>query len=169
VGRDELIGSVETYLKAGERVLLQGLGGSGKTALAATVAAKYLENKGTVLWLQAGDDSPETLFDAVARAFGARQSFNQTTDKPKATRDLLVKHKVTLFVLDDVWNAYALSKLSEALPEGLPFLVTSRQRYPKLKRLDVGRLTRQAALELWGFMRTLIFTKTLTQISCVTS
>jgi DNA-binding SARP family transcriptional activator/energy-coupling factor transporter ATP-binding protein EcfA2 len=148
VGRDDLVGSIEACLHKGERVLLQGLGGSGKTALAATVAARHLTRQGLVLWLQAGDDDPDTLFDALARAFDARQNLNQTLDKAKALRDLLVKNKITLLVLDDVWNAYTLSKLSEALPEGLALLVTSRQRYPKLKRIDVGRLMRQAALEL---------------------
>src|SRR5262245_16570947 len=37
-GRDEVTASIDVLLDAGEHVLLYGLGGSGKTALAATIA-----------------------------------------------------------------------------------------------------------------------------------
>jgi DNA-binding SARP family transcriptional activator len=146
-GREALLNEARNLLQNGERVLLQGLGGSGKTALAAGVAEQHLSStkQGKVLWLQAGDDDLEALLDATARAFDARQALK---DNPKALQDLLIKNKITLFVIDDVWNAYSLSKLLELLPTSLKTLVTSRQRYPKLKRLDVGRLTRDAAIEL---------------------
>jgi DNA-binding SARP family transcriptional activator/ABC-type lipoprotein export system ATPase subunit len=148
-GREPILAEIQTQLQNGERILLQGLGGSGKTALAAAIAEGHLRTttNGKVLWLQAGDDNPDALLDAVARAFDARQSLSQTQSKAKLVQDLLLKNKITLFVLDDVWNAYALSKLTEALP-ALQFVVTSRQRYPKLKRVDVGRLTREAAIQL---------------------
>ena len=149
IGRADLLEEVKGRLETDGRVLLHGFGGTGKTALAATFASHYLEkNDGALLWLQAGDDDPDTLFDAIAGAFEARQAISQSHNKVKAVHDLLTKAKLDLFVLDDVWNAYALSKLSEALPEGLPLLVTARQRYPKLKRIDVGRLRREDALEL---------------------
>jgi DNA-binding SARP family transcriptional activator/predicted transcriptional regulator len=148
-GRDKLLKDVETHLENKKRVLLHGFGGMGKTALATLVAARWLEqDKKSVLWLQAGNDDATLLFDAVARAFDAQQTLSQTKDAAKAIRDLLIKHKISLFVLDDVWNAYALSKIMEAIPESIPLLVTSRQRYPNLTRVDVGRLGREAALEL---------------------
>ncbi len=148
-GRDKLLEDVEAHLAGKKRVLLHGFGGAGKTAVATLVAAKWLEkNKSPVLWLQAGDDDVTTLFDALARAFDAQQSLSQSKDVAKTIRDLLSKNKISLFVLDDVWNAYALSKVIEAVPENIPLLVTSRQRYPKLTRVDVGRLERGAALEL---------------------
>jgi DNA-binding SARP family transcriptional activator len=148
-GRDKLLEKVEVHLASEKRVLLHGFGGAGKTALATLVAARWLEqNKASVLWLQAGDDKADTLFDAVARTFDARQTLSQSKDATKAIRDLLIKNKISLFVLDDVWSAYALSKMIEAVPESIPLLVTSRQRYPNLTRVDVGRLEREAALEL---------------------
>jgi DNA-binding SARP family transcriptional activator len=148
-GRDKLLDNVAAHLAANKRVLLHGFGGAGKTAVATLTAATWLEqNKAPVLWLQAGDDSPNVLFDALARAFDAQQTLSQGKDATKTIRDLLTKHKISLFVLDDVWNAYALSKIMEAIPESVPLLVTSRQRYPKLTRVDVGRLERKAALEL---------------------
>jgi DNA-binding SARP family transcriptional activator len=148
-GRDKLLVDIEKHLATSKRVLLHGFGGAGKTALATLVATRWLEqNKKSVLWLQAGDDKADTLFDAIARAFDARQSLNQSKDTIKTIRDLLIKHKISLFVLDDVWNAYALSKIMEALPESISLLVTSRQRYPNLTKVDVGRLGREAGLEL---------------------
>jgi DNA-binding SARP family transcriptional activator len=147
-GRENLLGDIQTHIKKQEQILLQGLGGSGKTALAAAAAAQHLQHKQTkVLWLQAGDDDPDALFDAIARALESRQFLNQTKDKTKTIQDLLKQHKITLVVLDDVWNAYGLSKVMEALPS-IAFIATSRQRYPKLKRLDVGRLPREAAIQL---------------------
>jgi DNA-binding SARP family transcriptional activator len=148
-GRDKLLDNVATHLATNKRVLLHGFGGAGKTAVATLTAAKWLEqNKAPVLWLQAGHDSPNVLLDALARAFDAQQTLGQGKDATKTIRDLLTKHKISLFVLDDVWNAYALSKIMEAIPESVPLLVTSRQRYPKLTRVDVGRLERPASLEL---------------------
>jgi DNA-binding SARP family transcriptional activator len=148
-GRDKLLNDVAAHLERKKRVLLHGFGGMGKTALATLVVAKWLEkNKAPVLWLQGGNDDATILFDAISRAFDAQQTLSQHKNAAKAIRDLLIKNKISLFVLDDVWNAYALSKVIEALPEGIPFLVTSRQRYPNLTRVDVGRLGREAALEL---------------------
>ena len=151
VGRTDLISDALAALKEQKRVLLHGFGGTGKTALAATIAEIYLSDEhDKVLWLQAGDDPPDTLFDAVARAFEAQQQLSQAKDVEKTNiiKALLEKHKISLFVLDDVWNAYALSKIIEAVPDDIPLLVTSRQRYPKIKRLDVGRLAREDGLEL---------------------
>ena len=151
VGRTELIGDALSALQKQKRVLLHGFGGAGKTALAAAVAETYLNNeKDKILWLQAGDDAPDTLFDALARAFEAQQHLSQAkaADKTDIIKELLSKNKLSLFVLDDVWNAYALSKVLEAVPEDIPLLVTSRQRYPKIKRLDVGRLARKDGLRL---------------------
>jgi DNA-binding SARP family transcriptional activator len=148
-GRDNLLKDVEAHLESKNRVLLHGFGGMGKTALATSVVAQWLEqNKTPVLWLQAGNDDTTILFDAIARAFDAQQTLSQSKDAAKTIRDLLTKNKISLFVLDDVWNAYALSKVMEAIPETIPLLVTSRQRYPNLTRVDVGRLGRGAALEL---------------------
>ena len=47
-------------------MLLYGLGGVGKTALAAEVASGYLQ-KGDVLWLQAGLSSAAELLEAAGQ------------------------------------------------------------------------------------------------------
>lgn len=150
VGREKLLQEALELLKKGERVLLHGFGGMGKTALAATVAKHFLNDKRTAVWLQVGSDNPDVIFDALAQPFEAGQDIAQAEDKTKALQAVLVKQKLSLLVLDDVWNAYTLSKVMEALPEGLPLLVTSRQRYPKLIKVYVDRLERKASLELLG-------------------
>ncbi len=154
IGRDELLKEVEGELKVKERILLHGFGGMGKTALAATIAARHLKDANTkVLWLQAGDDDPYTLFDAISLVFDAKQRVSQAKniDKGKLIHDLFTKYSISLLILDDVWNAYALSKIIEIIPENLPLLVTARQRYPKLRRKDVGNLPRKQALQLFSY------------------
>ncbi len=151
IGRNELMSQIDTLLKENERVLLHGFGGVGKTALAATTAAKHLSERGKALWFQVGNDDIESLFDSIARLFEAQKHISQVTNKGKAICELLSKEKISLLVIDDVWNAYALSKLGEAVPHSTALLVTSRQRYPKFKRVDVGRLERSASLELLSY------------------
>ncbi len=146
IGRDDLLAELNETLKTNKRILLHGFGGTGKSALAASFAKQWLEtNRGSVLWLEAGDDSAESLFDAIAKAFNAQNQVNQTAN-PSSTLKSLLSKNTSLFILDDAWNSYALSKLQDALPEQLGFIVTARLRHTKLKRLDVGRLKREDAL-----------------------
>ena len=148
IGRDDLLKSIDKSLAKNKRLLLHGFGGSGKTAVVASYANRFLtKNSGSILWLQAGDDSPESLFDAIAKAFDASQELSQSKDKAKFIKNLVDK-KIKLFILDDVWNAYALSILSETIPSGIALIATSRQRYPRFKRIDVGCLNRNDSLEL---------------------
>ena len=165
IGRDELLKEVEKELKAGEHILLHGFGGMGKTALAATIAARHLKGTNTkVLWLQAGDDDLYTLFDAISLVFDAKQRVSQAKniDKGKLIRGFFTKHSISLLILDDVWNAYALSKIIEIMPGNLPLLVTARQRYPRLKRKDVGNLPRKQALQLLSYYARKDFTRNKT-------
>lgn len=154
-GREKLLQEVSSLLQQGKCVLAQGFGGMGKTALAATVAKTFLTDsknlkgqKKSVLWLQVGADNPEVVLEALARPFDAQQELTKAENKPAFLADVFKKHKLSLLVLDDVWNAYTLSKVIEALPPGLPLLVTSRQRYSRLERVYVDRLERNDAIEL---------------------
>lgn len=149
IGRDDLLEEVPRLLVGGRRVLIHGFGGMGKTALTAELAGQHLEaTDGAVIWLQAGSDDPDSLFDALAHPFEAQQAIVKATDKTSALREILAKSDVSLIVLDDVWNAYSLSKVADAVPKDLPLLVTSRQRYPRFERVYTDRLERSAALEL---------------------
>jgi DNA-binding SARP family transcriptional activator len=66
-GREQLLQEISDFLQQGERVLAQGFGGMGKTALAATIARLFLkEQQRPVLWLQVGADNPEVILEALA-------------------------------------------------------------------------------------------------------
>ena len=147
IGRRDLLDRTVGMLSEQTRVLVHGFGGIGKTALAATIAGHYLD-QGKVLWLELGQDDPAAVLDALAEPFDAQQRIAQTNNKTEVLANLLKDSGVCLIVLDDVWNAYTLSILLDTLPPEIPLLVTSRQRYPRLKRVNVGRLSREAGLEL---------------------
>jgi len=154
IGRAALLAEIDGLLDKGKRVLLQGFGGMGKTALAAWVVAERITaGKGPVLWLRAGTEDRDGLMLALSRPFKAQAALTKETspaNQARIVRTLLSTNQVRLVVLDDAWNARALTQLLSvnALPAGLPILVTSRSRFVGLTRLDVGRLPRPAALEL---------------------
>jgi tetratricopeptide (TPR) repeat protein len=156
VGRDALVAEVNGLLDKGKRVLLQGFGGMGKTALAAHIAANRInDKKGAVLWLRAGTEDRDSLLTALVRPFNAQQNVLSETSpaaQARAVRLILAAHNVSLIVLDDVWNGRALTQLlnGNAVPQGVPILVTSRHRFTGLTRLDVGKLSRKASLALLG-------------------
>lgn len=148
IGRDQLLTDIKQSLEAGEHILLHGFGGTGKTSVAATVSATWLKTHPNALWLQAGHSNADALFDAVARALDSQQDLAQTTNKSETIRQQLIEHKISLIILDDLWNSYALEHFKQGLPNHLPLIVTARERHPKLKRFDIGKLKRQDALTL---------------------
>ena len=149
-GREEQLRQARDLLSTRRSVLLQGMGGIGKTALAATLAAETLASGQAVLWLDLGDDAPDVAFDALASPLGARRQVAQGPPavRSQALQQAIVQADVGLIVLDDAWNAYTLGRLREVLPEGVSLIVTARQRYAGLPRLSVDRLLRADALIL---------------------
>lgn len=154
IGRDELLDKTTDLLNQQEHVLLQGFGGTGKTALAAEIAATWIKNgKGPVLFLKVGNETAETLFEALARPFNQQPEIAAlpVDEKPQAIRKLLLERQIQLVVLDDAWNGKALMQLMKAIPNTLPLIVTSRQWYPTFKFINVGRLERNNALKLLSY------------------
>jgi tetratricopeptide (TPR) repeat protein len=149
-GRDETLAEVRARLDEGARVLLQGFGGMGKSALAATVAANWLDDdKGSVLWLRAGSEDADTILEALARPFDAHQEIAKTAgrEKTRALQRVLARSEVTLVVLDDVWEGAALNEVLRAIPRRMPVLVTARQRYAldyivEIRGLDAAQAIR---------------------------
>ncbi len=144
IGRDALLAQISAALDKGQRVLLQGMGGMGKTALAAEIAARRVSG-GSVLWLRAGTERAPALLEALVRPFDA------SSIDGSAVRKLIGEAGVKLVVLDDVWEGAVLKQVIDALPRPLPVLVTSRQRYPLNQIIDVGELEPTTALELLNY------------------
>ncbi len=153
VGRDALLAEARSLLEEHSRVLLQGFGGMGKTALAAALAARWIDDgKGSVLWLRTGTENASTIFEALASPFNARQAIASATGNARATavRSMLTESGATLLVLDDVWDGTSLNQVLRAIPRDLALLVTSRQRYALDEILEIGKLDEQDALRLLG-------------------
>jgi tetratricopeptide (TPR) repeat protein len=151
IGREPILRDVRKLLAAGERVLLHGFGGMGKTALAATAAGEWLEGgKGSALWLKAGSSSEEVLLESLSRPIGAwQQIMSLEGDARNSTfRKSLRKSGVKLIVLDDCWNGRALFAVIASLPPDIPALVTSRQRFAVDHMLNIAELTLDESLAL---------------------
>ncbi len=154
IGRDELVAEVQDLLAEGDRVLLRGFGGMGKTALAAAIAAEYVDSgSGPVLWVKAGAADADAIFEAIARALGEQQAIAGVTGEERVhrVRRLLAAHKGLLLALDDAWNGSALASVIQALPRSAPLLVTARERFPLDEIIEVGQLKPDQALKLLGY------------------
>jgi tetratricopeptide (TPR) repeat protein len=149
IGRDDLIAEINPLLDVGETVLLQGFGGMGKSALAATVAAGRINGR-PVLWQRLGTETPDAAFEAITRPFNAQQAVAaaKADEKRSVVRGLLVQARVGLVVLDDAWDGETLNAVLRAIPQTVPILVTSRHRYPVGKIIRVDELPPDKALEV---------------------
>ena len=161
VGRDSLIEEVSAVLDTGRRVLLHGLGGNGKTALAATVADRRVEaGKGSYAWVRMGQANEEAFFEAVLTQFASdeereRIRADSGDRKVLAIKSVLAKSNFGTLVVDDLWSGPALFAVLNATPDAMPVLVTSRTRFttsPGGAGLDVavevGNLAPEDALRL---------------------
>lgn len=150
-GRDDLVLRVLDLLRDGERVLLTGMGGIGKTSLAATLSAEYVRASGQpVIWLETGFQNAREILLALARAFN-QQSILSKPDPAAAVMELLASQN-GLLVLDNCWNASALFEVMNAVPNHLPALLTSRQRIPiDGEVIDVGILDADDARQLLAY------------------
>lgn len=126
VGRDALLGRVYTFLKENRAVQVTGAPGSGKTALAATLAAAYTEQPGGVLWLDVDNSSIENLLVRIGRAYGVREI--TSTEYPLgmvgAVANTLTRHK-PLVVLDGSLSDQVAQAFVARCAPNLPVLFTA--------------------------------------------
>lgn len=128
LGRDADIAAVHLALKANQPILLYGAPGSGKSSLAAAVAAERTGSDGGVLWLDLAEDSLRSLLVRVARAYGVALRPDSAQDDQTATvRELIRAHR-PLIVLDGVVNLPAARAFVDACCADLPVILTHAHR-----------------------------------------
>ncbi len=146
VGRQHMIETVNAWLDANGRVLLYGLGGAGKTALAATIADRRIDaHKGPYIWMRTGNADEDVVLDGLARCLATALGTGATLPPAGDARLLAVDRHMSaigirLCVLDDVWNAAALHTVLKAIPAGVAVLVTSRLKLGVDHQLEVDGL-----------------------------
>lgn len=155
-GREAQLRQLDKWLAQARRVLLFGLAGSGKTALAATAAERFLaRQQRPVIWLECAHMDTGTAFDELAQRLGTAEE-KQTIHRASGTSDLKAVHAMLshypgcLLVLDNVWNGRALYEVLQAIPEEMPVLVTSRTAFAFSfdELMTVDELDPEAALAL---------------------
>lgn len=156
IGRADLMAQIGSLVQENRRILLQGFGGMGKTALASWFAAEWMKQSDThspALWLEIGAAQPDTVFESLARPFNAVQQIAvlHGDDKLRGVRQLLRLAGIKLVILDNAWDRDALTTVLQAMPSDVPVIVTSRQAYPIGVRLDVDELAQEKALETLGY------------------
>lgn len=132
-GRDEALDLALAGLRGGETVLVHGMPGVGKTALATEVAYRLLaepNNALSVLWVRdLGAVDLAGLCDAIATQLGETHVRDlDLAAKPVETRALLAKHPLALVLDNLALAATALQFRTSACPAGLPVLITSQDR-----------------------------------------
>ncbi len=154
IGRDKVLKKINRLIDEQEPILLHGFGGMGKTALAASVAATFIEsNKKSVLWLEMGAKSTGMVFEALAKAIGKQSDIAEKTgdERVMAMREILADFD-GLLVLDNVWNEHTLFQTMRGLPPLLPVIITSRYTMPiDGEVIDIEALPDDDALTLLSY------------------
>ena len=156
IGRENLLDQAINILNQREPVLLQGFSGSGKTALAYEIAAKWINNERQgVLWMRVGRNSFDSILEGLTVAIDPNQvkvlASASKEDQILKLRDLILQSGNSLVVLDDAWNDKALYEIVQALPPRIALVVTSRNRYPLMNNIEVGRLDRFISLQVLDY------------------
>jgi tetratricopeptide (TPR) repeat protein len=149
VGRQSFIEQANAMLDQSRHVLLTGMAGIGKTAMAATIAEQRLVH-GPVIWLQPRNESIDAILEALAEQLDGGQilAISGLEARLLAMRELLARASVRLIVVDDAQNPLSLEHLLQAVPEGLPLLATSRFHHEFNQIVELEQLSPAFALEL---------------------
>ncbi len=126
IGRDDTLRSIYADLRESKPVLLYGVPGIGKSALAATLASAYTDLPGGVLYLTVRNNTFADLIARIGRAY--RNNDITLSDSPgnmaPAAADLLAS-KRPLVVLDGLLNPQATSEFLQRCIRNIPVLLVN--------------------------------------------
>jgi tetratricopeptide (TPR) repeat protein len=160
VGRQKEMEDLIQTLREGHIVQIHGLGGIGKTSLAAATAKQLWIRKvfpKGILWVSDVGTAPlSTICDAIARHLHEdRIPKLPAESRPDATRELLARHEKLLIVLDRIESPGTVQQfVDRCLPEGGVLLTTGRTKHvasdrdvlvPPLQRSDAIALFKSRA------------------------
>jgi tetratricopeptide (TPR) repeat protein len=150
IGRKEELKEIEQSLQAeGSLVLLNGIGGIGKSSLAAYYLATHQDNYEHYGFIPVGDGLKEGFISALS----ASLKLNSDSGIDSAFNEALIKlHNLEgekLLVIDDLHGAQELELLCSLESSGYKLLFTSRRGFKNLKLYRVSGLKPEDARELF--------------------
>ncbi|TQV61533.1 MAG: ATP-binding protein [Sulfurovum sp.] len=151
-GRDDELLRLDTLLDEHENVLLlNGIGGIGKTTVAKEYYHRYATKYDSLIWL----DYRESLFDSFMSK--KMQSYFHIIKLAQSAEEAFMGVVKTLsqiegnnlFVIDNLANINDFIKYERYLPKNWKYLVTSRSNIEEYETLYLDRLDEESAKKLF--------------------
>lgn len=151
VGRETVLAQVYAQLKANNPVLVHGPVGSGKTALAATLASAYAQQPGGVLWMNVTYPALEELLVRVGRAY--QLSTVTGDDNPLNAMDTVTRTlsaRKPFIVIDGAIQGDVASRFISRCVSGMPVLILNEDTLQgPWTAIEIPSLTTEQATALY--------------------
>ena len=153
IGREEDLKNLRnTLLQNQQTALVNGLGGIGKTTLAAVYVNEFYNSYDNIVWLTIGDKLENAIITNFSLMNYLDIKSEKTDDRVEECLNKLrniQSNKPKLLVLDNANES--LSTYYDKLPHAPEWhiLVTSRERIPVFKIIDLDFLDEDEAIELF--------------------